>query len=138
MKKILLFQILLLLSLLTYPLIYSISYQKNKIGIYDDAKVYVADGGIIVKWIVEVNDKPVYFVRALSFRVFKDKFVYFIFDRHSITDDIIQPYLKVDFKLNKDWPAGFYNYIVLVSYERKMATVYINNQLHNIDLIDGI
>ncbi|MFQ2293912.1 hypothetical protein ACK323_20670 [Aeromonas enteropelogenes] len=114
------------------------SYQKNKIGVYDDAKIYLADGGIVVKWILEVNDKPVYFVRALSFRVFKDRFVYFIFDRHSIADNIIQPYLKVDFRLNKDWPAGFYNYIILVSYEKNKATLYVNNKQYNIDLIDKI
>lgn len=136
MKKILLIQVLFLLSILAYPLVYSLPYQKNKIGIYDDAKVYVADGGMIVKWIVEVKGKPVYFVRALSFRVLKDRFVYFIFDRHSISDEIIQPYLKVDFNLKKGWPAGFYNYFILVSYENGEASVTINNSELKINLID--
>lgn len=136
MRKIFYFQILVLLFLLSYPLVYSVFFQKNKIGIYEDTKIYVTDSGMIVKWIVAVKNKPVYFVRALSFRVFKDKFLYFIFDRHSISDDIIQPYLKVNLK--DGWPAGFYNYVVLVTYENKEATVLINNREFKVNLIDAM
>jgi hypothetical protein len=134
MKKTLFFQLLLLFFLLVYPLVYSMFYQKNRVAVYENTKVYISDGGMVVKWVVEAKGKPVHFVRALSFRIFKDRFIYFIFDRHSISGNIIQPYVKINLKYG--WPAISYNYVVLVSYESRKATILLNNRKFQMDL-DG-
>lgn len=134
MKKLFFLQLLVIIILLSYPLIYSMLYQKNKIAVYENSKIYVADSGVIAKWIVEIDNKPVYFIRALSFRIFEGNFIYLIFDRHSVSDDIIEPYFKANLK--NGFKTGVYNYVIFVAYKDNKATVLINNKKLNVNLIN--
>ncbi|WP_429092756.1 hypothetical protein [Aeromonas veronii] len=131
MKRIFALQVLVLLALLVIPLIYSLSYNRTAIAVYENVKVHVEHKGLMVKWLIDIDGKPTDFIRALSFRIYKDKFIYLIIARHSIENSVIQPYFKVS--LNENWPLGFYNSLVYVSYKHDSALVVVDDKTVRFD-----
>ncbi|WP_421204632.1 hypothetical protein [Aeromonas enteropelogenes] len=124
MNKIIKIQLFLLLILIAYPLLYSTLWGGDNMAKqyqFSDIRVKITNTGTYTQWSVYENEKLIQIRRSICFRVSKNNFIYYIFDRK----DVSGRRLKNSFSYNPNITnlLGGYNPFIIVSYVGNSAKV---------------